>query len=161
MRGVSGGGKTTMARELASKYENSVIYSTDDFFMINEQYMFDAKMLFLYHKKNQERTEKAMQEKIPCIIIDNTNLRAREIKPYVKLAIEYGYEVELQQPEVVDFTELMKRQEQRICTNKALPPEIIRKMLMVFNNKINLNSIIKSIQIVDVYPKDHHPIEKK
>ena len=52
MRGVPGSGKSTLAKELAGK--NGIIYSTDDFFMQNGLYVFDAKMIGHNHEQNQK-----------------------------------------------------------------------------------------------------------
>lgn len=51
MRGVSGSGKSTIAKELA--YPEGVIHSTDDYFY-NEagEYKFDPTKLSEYHEKN-------------------------------------------------------------------------------------------------------------
>jgi len=51
MRGLPGSGKSTLAKKLAG--ENGLVYSTDDFFYVNGQYIFDGKMIPEYHRKNQ------------------------------------------------------------------------------------------------------------
>lgn len=43
MRGVPGSGKSTKAKKLAGS--NGVIYSTDDFFMKNGEYIYDVKFI--------------------------------------------------------------------------------------------------------------------
>ena len=43
MRGLPGSGKSTKAKKIAG--EHGVIYSTDDFFMVNGVYVYDAKMI--------------------------------------------------------------------------------------------------------------------
>lgn len=50
MRGMPGSGKSTLAKKLAG--QGGVVYSTDDFFMKNGQYVYDAKMIGEYHNKN-------------------------------------------------------------------------------------------------------------
>jgi adenylate kinase family enzyme len=47
MRGVPGSGKSTKAKKLAGS--NGVIYSTDDFFMKNGEYVYDVKFIGDYH----------------------------------------------------------------------------------------------------------------
>lgn len=73
MRGVPGSGKSTQAKKIAG--EKGVIYSTDDFFMVKGQYVYDVKMIGKYHEKNFDRTVLAMQKGIPLIVIDNTNVK--------------------------------------------------------------------------------------
>ena len=43
MRGLPGSGKSTKARKIAGQF--GVVYSTDDFFMVNGEYKFDPKMI--------------------------------------------------------------------------------------------------------------------
>ena len=54
MRGLPGSGKSTKAKKIAG--EIGVIYSTDDLFMVDGQYKYDAKMIGEYHDKNFKRT---------------------------------------------------------------------------------------------------------
>lgn len=95
LRGVSGSGKSSLAKELG---KNGVIYSTDDFFNQTGEYLFDAKKLGQAHQWNQKRTEEAMQQEMPLIVVDNTSTQKFELKPYVQLARQYGYKVEYAQP---------------------------------------------------------------
>lgn len=82
MRGVPGSGKSTLAKQIAG--EKGVIYSTDDFFMVKGEYVYDVKMIGKYHEKNFERTVLAMQKSIPLIVIDNTNIKLWEMRKYVE-----------------------------------------------------------------------------
>ena len=59
MRGLPGSGKSTKAKKIAGQI--GVVFSTDDFFMVNGQYKYDPKMIGEYHQKNQKRTVQAMQ----------------------------------------------------------------------------------------------------
>lgn len=141
MRGVSGSGKSTLARKIAEEIEGSVILSTDDYFMVEGRYVFEAHMLGVYHAQNQERARKKMQEKTPCVIIDNTNTQAWEMKPYVKAALEHGYEVEIIEPEPVSLEEIMRRQEKE----KNLSREIVERMLARFE-KVTIQTILESMR---------------
>lgn len=93
LQGPSGGGKSTVAKELAIKH-NAAIHSTDAFF-INEagDYRFDGKKLPVYHKMNQDRTWLALKEG-KNVIVDNTNLRNYEVRPYVEAALKFGHDVQ-------------------------------------------------------------------
>ncbi len=95
LRGVSGSGKSTFIKKLP---KNRVVHSTDSFFYKNGKYMFDLKKLGRYHKKNLENFEKSLKKNKRIIVVDNTNLLAKEAKPYIKKAKEHGYKVIL-----VDF----------------------------------------------------------
>ena len=139
MRGVSGSGKSTLAKKLAADNENSVIYSTDDFFMIEGIYTFDPLSLGKNHKMNQDRARCAMQEKTPCVIIDNTNTQAWEMLPYVETALELGYEIEIQEPDQVPIEEIMRRQK----SDKNLPLETVQRMLSRFESNVTVETIMK------------------
>lgn len=142
MRGVSGSGKSTLARELAGKHEGAVILSTDDLFMVEGQYAFDPGMLGENHRRNQERARNEMQEKTPCVIIDNTNTQAWEMKPYVLAALELGYEVEIHEPPEVSFGELMSRQFNRM--DKTVSEETVRRMLERYEKDVTVQDILDS-----------------
>ena len=94
MRGVPGSGKSTKAKKLAGA--NGVIYSTDDFFMKNGEYVYDVKFIGENHEKNIKRTVEAMQKSLPLIIIDNTNVKMWEMKKYVEAADKYQYNVKIE-----------------------------------------------------------------
>lgn len=127
MRGVSGSGKSTLARELANETPGAVILSTDDYFMINGQYVFEPGKLAMYHSMNQERARWAMKDGTPLVIIDNTNTQAWEMKPYAEMARELGYKIEIRTPEEVGVEEIMRRQENR--KEKKLSRELVERML--------------------------------
>ena len=144
MRGVSGSGKSTLAQQLAQAHPESVIYSTDDFFMVEGKYVFDVKKIGENHKKNQDRAVEGMKKKIPLIVIDNTNTQAWEMKPYVLAAQEHGYQIEIHEPEPVSIEEIMRRQNNRKDSNKNLPVEIVEKMLQRFEKNVTIETILKS-----------------
>lgn len=65
MRGASGSGKSTKAKQLAADYLNlygaeAWIFSTDEFFMRDGQYMFNPAALGHAHCWNQLRAIQAM-----------------------------------------------------------------------------------------------------
>lgn len=96
LRGLPGSGKSTLGRKL--KYSGEV-FSTDDFFVSNGQYLFDPYRLSEAHEWNKIRTKKALEKGITPIIIDNTNVEAWEIKPYVIMGKKYGYEIIILEPD--------------------------------------------------------------
>lgn len=92
MQGASGSGKSTMAKQLQSIY-NAVIYSTDELFIVDGEYKFKPELLGLNHKKNLDRTIKALEAGV-TVIVDNTNTQRWECKPYVEAAIKLGHEIQ-------------------------------------------------------------------
>lgn len=142
MRGVSGSGKSTLARELAGKHEGAVVLSTDDYFMVEGVYAFDPRMLGENHRRNQERAAESMRAKTPCVIIDNTNTQAWEMKPYVLAALELGYEVEIHESQEVGLEELMRRQFDR--SDKTVSEETVRRMLERYEKDVDVQKILDS-----------------
>ena len=134
-RGISGSGKSTLAKSLAPK-EN--IFSTDDLFMIDGEYKFDPKKLSEYHKINQKRVKEAMEKGISPIVVDNTNTKAWEMKPYVLLADEHGYKTELKEPDT------SWKFDAKILAQKnthGVPEESIKKMIVRYEKDLNIDDI--------------------
>ena len=141
IRGCSGTGKSTLAKQLVG---NGVTLSTDDYFMNNGMYDFDPTKLGTYHKKNQDRAEKHMIKETSPIIIDNTFSKEWEMKPYVKLADKYGYEIDIKELPIPDIDELMRRQESRKSINKSLPRETVERMIKNFKKNITVDDVRNS-----------------
>ncbi|KAM6150123.1 NEDD4-binding protein 2 [Erethizon dorsatum] len=99
LRGLPGSGKSFLARTLQEDNPSGVILSTDDYFYINGQYQFDVKYLGEAHEWNHNRAKEAFEKKISPIIIDNTNLQAWEMKPYVALSQKHKYKVLFREPD--------------------------------------------------------------
>ncbi|KAJ8342628.1 hypothetical protein SKAU_G00325560 [Synaphobranchus kaupii] len=92
MRGLPGSGKTHLARHMMENYGNSgEVLSTDDYF-INGRYYFDYSRLKWAHERNQERAEEAMNNGVHPIIIDNTNITRRDMKPYILMTPPQSFE---------------------------------------------------------------------
>ncbi|KAJ8342626.1 hypothetical protein SKAU_G00325540 [Synaphobranchus kaupii] len=67
LRGLPGSGKTKLARNIMEKYGNSgEVLSTDDYFI-------------------DEDAQEAIDNGVHPIIIDNTNMRFRDMRPYVEM----------------------------------------------------------------------------
>ena len=98
MRGISGSGKSTKAKELKG---DGVIHSTDDVISSMGDYnKFFADMmankdfspLQKAHQTNLKNAVNSMKNGISPVIIDNTNLAPWEAKAYVKAALEMGFD---------------------------------------------------------------------
>ena len=102
MSGVSGSGKSTSAAKLASKLGDVLIVSADNFFNTDEGYMFDPSKLPQAHQDCFRRYLNALGwddtgVSIPynTIVVDNTNLSAWEISPYLQAGETSGYKVKI------------------------------------------------------------------
>ncbi|CAL8349259.1 unnamed protein product [Arctogadus glacialis] len=141
MRGLPGSGKSTFARELACTGPTGVILSTDDYFANQDGYTYDSSLLPIAHQWNQNRADEAMLKGCSPLIIDNTNLQAWEMKPYVAMALERGYRVFFQEPNTqwkFDPVELEKR------TKHGVPQQKIAQMLERFCFPISVETVMTS-----------------
>tara|TARA_Y100000310_G_scaffold244696_1_gene249563 strand:- start:372 stop:806 length:435 start_codon:yes stop_codon:yes gene_type:complete len=103
VRGVSGAGKTTIARMLNTS-ARSIAFSTDDMFMertvhpnhtgFSEKYVFDPSKLPEYHAKTVVKVCNAMKmDNVDLIIVHNTFTQEWEMSNYIAQAEEYGWTV--------------------------------------------------------------------
>lgn len=98
MRGVPGSGKSHVAHSLVPPGN---VFSADDFFGNSlEEYIRNWKYESLgeAHALCQSRCRDAMRIKSSPLCVDNTNILSRDVLPYVKLALQYGYSLEIREP---------------------------------------------------------------
>lgn len=100
VRGLSGSGKSSIAKELVSNIWDSEsksfikdFYSADDYFTDKKgNYNFSPEFLADAHAECFSNVEKAMQkELVRKIAVANTFSQAWEAEPYFKLAEKYNY----------------------------------------------------------------------
>jgi predicted kinase len=91
LRGTSGSGKSTFIK---NSFPQAVVCSADHFFLDNDgNYNFDPKALGKAHSQCQYKFSRALDEGMSCIIVDNTNTRAKEMRPYINMANEADYDI--------------------------------------------------------------------
>jgi len=155
LRGISGTGKSTVARALEREHDVKAL-SSDDFFMKGGRYEHNREMLPEAHRWNQARAEKAMTRGDPVVIVDNTNTQAWEMKPYVLAARRHGYSVEFREPDWspslkdergrwnVDFIEQMQKSKERADIGKNVPRDILERMRDVYQYGVTEEDVLKS-----------------
>ena len=88
LRGLPGSGKSTVA-ELFNGY----VCTTDDYFMVDGEYVFDPSKIGEYHQKNFEKCLSYFKNGVPRVILANTSTQEWEFERYVEEAKKYGYTV--------------------------------------------------------------------
>jgi predicted kinase len=91
-RAPSGSGKSTY---LKNNYPDAFVCSADHALYENGKYVWAAEKLGKAHFYCMNAFKAALINNLPLIAVDNTNIYARDMKPYVELAKEYGYEVKI------------------------------------------------------------------
>ena len=93
MRGIPGSGKSTY---LKKEYPKAFICSADHYFIdIDGKYKARLNKIPLSHKACQEAFNSAILKKIPCIAIDNTNIKIQHFEKYIEIAKIYNYKVKI------------------------------------------------------------------
>lgn len=110
MRGVSGAGKNHWIQNLIFNLEDYGYYhidiglrleesadsvavvSADDYFVDSEGvYRFDANMLGAAHTVCMQNFLRLVATNIPLVVVNNTNISAWEIAPYMSVAAVFDY----------------------------------------------------------------------
>ncbi|RZF43703.1 hypothetical protein LSTR_LSTR014731 [Laodelphax striatellus] len=164
LRGCPGSGKSFMAEKMVMNVNKirphmnlklkDHVFSTDDYFMSPKHgYRFDAKMLPQAHDWNKNRAHKALLKNVNPVIIDNTNTQIWEMAPYVQLGVQYGYVVEVAEPETkwkFNEYELFRR------NIHGVPRANIRNMLERYEHGITKNNILQMLKC-QYHPSNHPP----
>ncbi|NXL81479.1 N4BP2 protein, partial [Leptocoma aspasia] len=141
LRGVPGSGKSYLARNLLEDNPGGVILSTDDYFYKHGQYHYDPDCLGEAHDWNRKRAKEAFEMQISPIIIDNTNIQAWEMKPYVTLAQQFKYKVMFREP---DTWWKFKPKELERRNIHGVSKEKIKRMLERYERCLTVRSILDS-----------------
>ncbi|KRF98992.1 uncharacterized protein Dwil_GK27027 [Drosophila willistoni] len=144
MRGPPGCGKSTLADNLLRQSHlldkqsqqqqqltaKDFIFSSDDYFFNNRQvYQFNANQLPDAHAWNRKRVQEKASNGWSPIIVDNTNIMIWEMQTYVQIAIQYGYLIELLEPQTNWSKSASKLAQKNI---HQVPRENIQRMLERF-----------------------------
>jgi len=138
LRGVSGAGKSTRAKELVREFldtnpnDMALICSADDFFVNHEsgEYEFVASALRQAHAWCQTRAELAMELGLGLVVVDNTSTQKWEYQPYLDLSQRFDYEVEIVVVGQLDDDSL---KEYANRNKHGVPLEVIRKQAKRFD----------------------------
>jgi len=123
LRGAPSAGKSSFA-ELLGK----AICSADDWYTRKGVYNWDVRYLNEAHIWCERKCWRFMQKDVSPIIIANTNVTERIMRPYIDMAKEFGY--------IVYFVVLENRHGNKNSHN--VPEETIEKMKNRLMNSIKL-----------------------
>ena len=109
MRGLPGSGKSHLAKQLS---EGGSLISTDNapdlYEEIDGVQVFHPEKLHQAHRYALQQAITEMKKGTSPIVIDNTNVKAWEIKPYVEMGLKHGYSIKYQEPQSPWWTENFK-----------------------------------------------------
>lgn len=92
LRGVSGSGKSTVAKSLAEG-RDAVICCADDYFETENGYRFNPSKLHDAHQECWYKFRDALDRGVKTIIVANTNTSDNEYLRYLEMAKFYKYQV--------------------------------------------------------------------
>ncbi|XP_050295969.1 NEDD4-binding protein 2 isoform X2 [Anthonomus grandis grandis] len=117
------------------------ILSTDDYFVKKGVYLYDPRKLSEAHGWNHNRAFQIMSKGFSPVIIDNTNTQMWEMKPYAAMATDYGYILEILEPDThwcFNEKELGKRNVHNI------PKSSIRNMMDRYEKNVTPAKLLNS-----------------
>lgn len=113
LRGLPGSGKSLIAQLITEVYPNAISCSADDFFTRRDgSYRFDRRQLPSAHASSQDKAKDACIRGCSVVIIDNTNIKMEEFRPYTDMSGSFNYTVITVQPRTpwkFNATELARR----------------------------------------------------
>jgi len=148
MRGLPGGGKSTLAQKMFNDYGHTNggkvadLYAGDDFWYVDGEYRFDHHRLTEAHHWNQDRAIVAFENQYDLVIIDNTNIQFWEMLPYIIPALANGYEIEFVEADTIwrfNVDKLLK------MNRHGLPENILQGMHDAWEDT---TAIIKKCELV-------------
>jgi len=87
-RGAPGSGKSTFAKTF-----EGVLFEADQWHMVGNEYAFDFGQLYMAHVWCTKMVEESAKMGLRTVNVANTFIKRKDLKPYLKIAETYGYNV--------------------------------------------------------------------
>ncbi|ESO93933.1 hypothetical protein LOTGIDRAFT_96590, partial [Lottia gigantea] len=139
LRGLPGSGKSYLAKYVYNLLGNGIVLSTDDYFIKDGVYEYDPNELSTAHIWNKQRAINAMEARINPVIIDNTNTKVWEMKPYAKSAIQNNYCIVILEP---DTHWKFKPRELQARNTHGVNKENINKMKDRYDYNVTIEQLL-------------------
>lgn len=146
MRGISGSGKSTFVKE---NLDFAKICSADDFFVrlgkeVGQEYLFKQELLAKAHNECLQKFCEHVENNESFIVVDNTNLRLRDLKTYHEIALSKGYTVRVVQ--------IHKAKEKCVSDNvHELNEDLIKKQHQIFVQNIDKIKELENVKVFDIH----------
>lgn len=93
LRGAPGAGKSTVAELLSENGKYPVCCADDWFYKTYGEYKWSIEDAPKAHAYSQALCETSMMKDMPKVIVANTNINDKDMKPYEDIAKRYGYSI--------------------------------------------------------------------
>ncbi|CRK87090.1 CLUMA_CG000858, isoform A [Clunio marinus] len=162
MRGLPGSGKSFLAHRiiedtigLENDPDNHIISADKYFIKRNGFYKFEPEKLPEAHQFTQTLFTQSAANGLSPIIVDNTNVCYWEMYYYMQVAVQYGYHIEIMEPNTP-----WKFFEGKLATKNqhSVSYEKLKKMKSNYQNGLSVNQLLKSINLE---PVKHPKMRKK
>lgn len=138
-RGLPGSGKSTLAQQLAG--DKGVVFANDDYFMRDGKYQWNGKEMPKAVKHTLDRLRDALEKGISPIVVDNTHVQNWEPQEAVKLALQYGYRIEIKEPNTpwkFDLETLAQK------NRHGVPLNTLQNMARKWHPNLTVDEILKA-----------------
>ncbi|XP_072558287.1 NEDD4-binding protein 2-like 1 isoform X1 [Paramormyrops kingsleyae] len=127
---------------IQEKYGKGVILSTDDYFRDENCIMhFNRRKLSEAHQWNRNRAFCQLKDQTNPVIIDNTNIRRWEMKPYVEMGLRFRYHIRFR-----DAWDTWKCSTEELYrrNNYVVPLPVMENMKRRFEKVRNIYDVLNS-----------------
>lgn len=123
------------------------IISADDYFMRNGRYTYDGTKISEAHQYAQRTFMQRASKGYSPLIVDNTNMKYWELVPYIQVAIQYQFHVEIMEPQT---PWKFKARDLAQKNKHGVPMDKIKKMMENYDTIMSVKEFAKNVLNLDV-----------